>query len=49
LMADRDLSARWRRFHHKLAHLRVISSKANRAASNAYTARPEDRQLKLAA
>ena len=32
LMADRDLAARWRRFHHKLAHLRVISSEANRAA-----------------
>jgi Protein of unknown function (DUF3223) len=46
LMADRDLSARWRRFHHKLAHLRVISSKANRAV---HMARPEDRQLKLAA
>jgi hypothetical protein len=49
LMADRDLATRWRRFHHKLAHLRVISSKANQAAARTHTARPEDRQLKLAA
>jgi hypothetical protein len=49
LMADRDLSARWRRFHHKLAHVRLISSEANRAAGRAHMARPEDRQLKLAA
>lgn len=49
LMADRDLATRWRRFHHKLAHLRIISSEANQAAAGKYVARPEHRQLKLAA
>jgi hypothetical protein len=49
LMADLDLATRWRRFHHELAHVRVISAVANLAEARKHMARPEDKQLKLAA
>jgi hypothetical protein len=49
VMADRALAERWRRYHHKLADIRIISREANQAIASQYRAKQENRQLRLAA
>jgi hypothetical protein len=44
---DRGLAARWRAFHHKLAHIRLVSAKANLTNARAGMPDPKDKQLIL--
>jgi hypothetical protein len=45
-LADRELAAAWRSYHHELAHIRVVDAKANIARTEDKP-RAEDRQLIL--
>jgi hypothetical protein len=46
-LRDRELAARWCAFHHKQAHIRIVSPKANLTASRAGIPNPKDKQLDL--
>jgi hypothetical protein len=46
-LRDRALAERWRAYHHKQAHIRIVSSKANLSASRAGVPNPKDKQLDL--
>jgi hypothetical protein len=45
-LADRELAAAWRSYHHELAHIRVVDAKVNIARTEDRP-RAEDRQLIL--
>jgi hypothetical protein len=45
-LADRELAAAWRSYHHELAHIRIVDGKANTARAEDKP-RAEDRQLIL--
>jgi hypothetical protein len=45
-LADRELAAAWRSYHHELAHIRIVDAKANTARAEDKP-RAEDRQLIL--
>jgi hypothetical protein len=44
-LANRALADDWRRFHHGLAHIRIVSAAANIAHNRDGLPNPKDRQL----
>ncbi len=46
-LVDRSLAKAWRKYHHKLAAIRVVSEHERRSTANRGKVRPRDRQLDL--